>query len=126
VNRMAKGNTLMSDGEHHRAQRAVVGRLLTPKSLAARQPQVQALADTLVDGLVEWGLIRRRYGPRSAHPFHTVSDLLHALLVTKVERLEVGIPVRKLNNHIRAFARLPIRMIAAWLTLCTSSLNFKC
>ena len=24
VNRMAKGNTLMSDGEHHRAQRAVV------------------------------------------------------------------------------------------------------
>jgi cytochrome P450 len=55
VNRKFKGNTLMSDGEHHRAQRAVVGRPLTPKSLAALQPQVQALADTLVDGLVERG-----------------------------------------------------------------------
>ena len=54
VNRIAKGNILMSDGEHHPAQRAAVGRPLTRKSLAALQPN-EAVADTLVDGLVEWG-----------------------------------------------------------------------
>ena len=34
-------------------------------------------------------------------------------LVTKVERLELRAPVRKLNNLIRSFASLPTRVIAA-------------
>jgi cytochrome P450 len=34
-------------------------------------------------------------------------------LVAKVETLEVGEPVRKLNNLIRSFASLPVHVIAA-------------
>jgi cytochrome P450 len=55
VNAKFKGNTLMSDGERHRVQREVVGRPLRPKALAALQPDVQELADVLVDQLVARG-----------------------------------------------------------------------
>jgi cytochrome P450 len=55
INALARGNTLMSDGELHRVQREVVGRPLTPKSLADLRPDVQALADALIERLVEQG-----------------------------------------------------------------------
>jgi cytochrome P450 len=55
VNRTFKGNTLMSDGELHLLQRGVIGRPLTPKALADLQPEVQKLANALVDRLVEQG-----------------------------------------------------------------------
>jgi cytochrome P450 len=55
VNRKFKGNTLMSDGELHLVQRDVIGRPLTPKALADLQPEVQKLANALVDRLVEQG-----------------------------------------------------------------------
>ena len=55
VNRKFKGNTLMSDGELHLVQREVIGRPLTPKALADLQPEVQKLANALVDRLVEQG-----------------------------------------------------------------------
>jgi cytochrome P450 len=55
VNRTFKGNTLMSDGELHLVQREVIGRPLTPKALADLQPEVQKLANALVDRLVEQG-----------------------------------------------------------------------
>ena len=53
VNRTFKGNTLMSDGELHRVQREVIGRPLTPRALADLQPEVQKLANALVDRLIE-------------------------------------------------------------------------
>ena len=55
VNRIAKGNISMSDGEHHRCTTRRGRPTTDPKSLAALQPEVQTLADTLVDGLVEQG-----------------------------------------------------------------------
>jgi cytochrome P450 len=76
INQKFKGNTLMSDGDHHSAQRDVVGRPLTPKSLAALQPQVQALADTLVDGLVERGSFDAVTDLAQPIPSSWVPDLL--------------------------------------------------
>ena len=52
INQGGRGTTLMSDGEHHRRQRDVIGRPLTPKALSSLQPDVQALADGLVDQLL--------------------------------------------------------------------------
>jgi len=43
-------------------------------------------------------------------PAHLDGNAVLSALVAKVERLEVGIRVRKLNNLIRAFASLPIRV----------------
>jgi cytochrome P450 len=47
----------MSDGDEHRRQREIIGRPLTPRSLAELRPDAQALADALVDRLVQ----RRRF-----------------------------------------------------------------
>jgi cytochrome P450 len=53
INEGGRGTTLMSDGEAHARQREIIGRPLTPKALASMRPAVQALADALVDRLVE-------------------------------------------------------------------------
>jgi cytochrome P450 len=67
VNTVGRGTTLMSDGEEHRAQREIIGRPLTPRALAALQPDAQAIADGVVDRLVE-----RRH-------FDAVTDLAEVL-----------------------------------------------
>jgi cytochrome P450 len=53
INDAGQGTTLMSDGEEHRCLRGIVGRPLTPRSLADLRPEAQQLADALVDRLVE-------------------------------------------------------------------------
>jgi cytochrome P450 len=55
INEGGRGTTIMSDGEEHRCQREVIVRPLTPRALAGLRPQAQALADRLVDDLVERG-----------------------------------------------------------------------
>lgn len=75
VNSAGRGTTLMSDGDEHRAQREVIGRPLTPRSLADLRPDAQAIADELVDRLVD----RRR--------FDAVSDLAEVLPSTWVPGL---------------------------------------
>jgi cytochrome P450 len=75
INGLGRGTTLMSDGDEHRTQREVIGRPLTPRSLADLRPQAQAMADALVDGLVQ----RRR--------FDAVTDLAAVLPTTWVPDL---------------------------------------
>lgn len=53
INELGRGTLLASDGEEHAHLRAIVGRPLTPKSLADLRPDAQALADGLVGRLVE-------------------------------------------------------------------------
>ncbi len=67
INDLGRGTTLMSDGDEHRTQRAIIGRPLTPRALADLRPDAQAIADALVDRLVE----RRR--------FDAVTDLAEVL-----------------------------------------------
>lgn len=76
VNAKFKGNTLMSDGERHRVQREVVGRPLRPKALAELQPDVQELADALVDQLVAQGSFDAVVDLAQAIPTTWVPDLL--------------------------------------------------
>jgi cytochrome P450 len=75
INHAGRGTTLMSDGAAHDRQREVIGRPLTPKALAALRPDVQRLADDLVDRLVE----RRS--------FDAVGDLAEVIPVTWVPDL---------------------------------------
>jgi cytochrome P450 len=75
INKGGRGTTLMSDGETHDRQRRVIGRPLTPKALSELRPDVQALADKLVDNLVE----RRA--------FDAVRDLAEVIPVTWVPDL---------------------------------------
>jgi cytochrome P450 len=75
INALGRGTTLMSDGEEHRTQREIIGRPLTPRSLADLRPDAQALADVLVERLVE----RRR--------FDAVTDLAETLPTTWVPDL---------------------------------------
>jgi cytochrome P450 len=72
INSLGRGTTLMSDGEEHRRQREIIGRPLTPRSLADLRPDAQAIADTLVDRLVG-----RRH-------FDAVTDLAEMLPATWV------------------------------------------
>lgn len=65
----------MSDGKEHRTQREVIGRPLTPRALADLRLDAQAIADALVDRLVE-----RRY-------FDAVTDLAEILPTTWVPDL---------------------------------------
>jgi cytochrome P450 len=53
LNEIGRGTTLMSDGDDHRRLRSVIGRPLTPKSLAELRPLAHARAAELIDGLVE-------------------------------------------------------------------------
>ena len=75
INRLGRGTTLMSDGEEHRRQREIIGRPLTPQSIADLRPDAQVIADTLVDRLVE----RRN--------FDAVADLAEMLPATWVPDL---------------------------------------
>lgn len=52
VNSLAVGTTLMSDGEEHRRQREIIGRPLTPSSLAELRHDGQAIATRIVEHLV--------------------------------------------------------------------------
>ncbi|MGH9079764.1 MAG: hypothetical protein ACRDYE_06780 [Acidimicrobiales bacterium] len=64
-----------ADGGEHRTQREVIGRPLTPRTLADLRPDAQTIADALVDRLVE----RRR--------FDAVTDLAEVLPTTWVPDL---------------------------------------
>jgi len=75
LNEVGRGTTLMSDGDEHRVQREIIGRPLTPKALAELRPDAQAIADALVERLVE----RRS--------FDAVTDLAHVLPGTWVPDL---------------------------------------
>jgi len=75
INTLGPGTTLMSDGAEHTAQRDVIGRPLTPRALAERRPEAQAIADALVDRLVA----RRR--------IDAVADLAEVLPATWVPDL---------------------------------------
>jgi cytochrome P450 len=75
INEGGRGTTLMSDGDEHRCQREVIGRPLTPRALAALRPDAQAIADRLVDRLVERGT------------FDAVADLAEVLPATWVPDL---------------------------------------
>ena len=52
INSLGRGTTLMSDGEEHRIQREIIGRPLTPRSLADLRSDAQAIVDAFVDRLV--------------------------------------------------------------------------
>jgi len=75
INMLGRGTTLMSDGAEHRTQRDVIGRPLTPRALADLRPDAQAIADALVDELVE------------REHFDGVSDLAEVLPTTWVPDL---------------------------------------
>lgn len=75
INVAGRGTTLMSDGDEHRTQREIIGRPLTPRSLADLRPDAQAIADALMDRLVQ----QRR--------FDAVSDLAEVLPSTWVPDL---------------------------------------
>lgn len=60
----------------------VIGRPLTPRALADLRPDAQAIADALVEGLIERVAIIHLTAP----------------------------PVRKRNNLIRSFASLPVEV----------------
>src|SRR5271156_2517759 len=53
VNAAGAGTTLMSDGDVHDLQRAVLAHGLTPRALRPIQDTVQSAADNLVDAVVE-------------------------------------------------------------------------
>jgi cytochrome P450 len=81
VNTVGVGTTLMSDGEVHDLQRAVLARRLTPRGLRPLHQTVQAAADALVERLVRRG------------SFDAVRDLARALPLSIVPDL-VGWPLR--------------------------------
>jgi len=90
INVAGRGTTLMSDGDQHRTQRDIIGRPLTPRSLADLRPDAQAIADQLTDRLVE----QRR--------FDAVSDLAEVLPSTWVPDL-LGWPDDE-RSHLVAWA----------------------
>jgi cytochrome P450 len=53
INEAGQGTTLMTDGDEHRAMRNVIGPPLTPRAIAGLRPAAQAMADQLVDELLE-------------------------------------------------------------------------
>ncbi len=75
INSLGRGTTLMSDGDEHRTQREIIGRPLTPRALAALRPDAQAVADALIDRLVDRGR------------FDAVTDLAEVLPATWVPDL---------------------------------------
>jgi cytochrome P450 len=66
----------MSDGDEHRCQREVIGRPLTPRALADLRPEAQALADGLVDHLLERGTFDAVTDLAEVLPANWVPDLL--------------------------------------------------
>jgi cytochrome P450 len=55
INEGGRGTTLMSDGDDHRRLRDVIAPPLTPRAIAELRPEAQAIADRLIDDLVERG-----------------------------------------------------------------------
>ena len=80
VNTVGLGTTLMSDGDVHDVQRAVLARRLTPRGLRPLHETVQSAADALVERLVRRG------------SFDAVRDLARALPLSIVPDL-VGWPI---------------------------------
>ena len=76
VNMLGPGTTLMSDGDAHAIQREVIGRPLTPKALADLRQDAQAMADALVDRLVERGSFDAVADLAEVIPSTWVPDLL--------------------------------------------------
>jgi cytochrome P450 len=85
VNTVGLGTTLMSDGDVHDLQRAILAHRLTPRGLRPIHETVQAAADALVERLV---------GQRT---FDAVADLARALPMSIVPDL-VGWPVHGRDN----------------------------
>jgi cytochrome P450 len=85
VNAAGAGTTLMSDGDVHDSQRAVLAHGLTPRALRPLHDTVQSAANTLVDAVVKRGT------------FDAVSDLARALPLTIVPDL-VGWPLHGRDN----------------------------
>lgn len=79
INAAGAGTTLMSDGELHTQQRAVISRRLAPRALRSLQADVQRTANDVVD----------RLAARNA--FDAVTDLARALPLSVVPDL-VGWP----------------------------------
>ena len=79
INGIAIGGTLMSDGDEHDAQRAMIGQGLTPRALRSMRASVEQLATDQVTQLV------------AARSFDAVTDLARALPLTVVPEL-VGWP----------------------------------
>jgi cytochrome P450 len=75
ISTLGRGTTLMSDGEEHRVQREIIGRPLTPRALADLRPDAQAMAEAIVDRLVE------------GRSFDAVTDLAEVLPATWVPDL---------------------------------------
>ncbi len=75
INVAGRGTTLMSDGDEHQCQRDIIGRPLTPRALTDLRPEAQALADDLIDRLVE------------QQTFDAVTDLAEVLPATWVPDL---------------------------------------
>jgi cytochrome P450 len=89
INRGGRGTTLMSDGAEHARQREIIGRSLTPRALADLRPDAQALADALVDRLVQ------------QRSFDAVPDLAEVLPSTWVPDL-LGWPAEG-RDHLLAW-----------------------
>ena len=89
INTGGRGTTLMSDGAEHATQREIIGRPLTPRSLADLRPDAQRLAEALVDRLVGEG------------SFDAVGDLAEVLPSTWVPDL-LGWPAEG-REHLLAW-----------------------
>ncbi len=76
VNEVARGTTLMSDGDEHRRQRSIIGQPLTPRRLAELRPVAADLAAGLVDGLLERGRFDAVRDLAEVIPATWVPDLL--------------------------------------------------
>ena len=76
INDGGRGTTLMSDGEEHRCQREIIGRPLTPRSLADLRPDAQRLAGDLVDDVVARGTFDAVTELAEVLPATWVPDLL--------------------------------------------------
>jgi cytochrome P450 len=76
INEGGRGTTLMSDGDDHRAMRAVISPPLTPRAVASLRPPAQAIADALVDELVGREEIDAVTDLASVLPATWVPDLL--------------------------------------------------
>ena len=76
INEGGRGTTLMSDGDDHRAMRAVISPPLTPRAVAALRPAAQAIADALVDALLDRGQVDAVTDLAAVLPATWVPDLL--------------------------------------------------
>jgi cytochrome P450 len=79
VNRLSAGTTLASDGDVHRARRALVMKPMMPSALRAVRPEIERLAEALVADLARRG------------EFDGIADFARHLPVAVVSHL-VGLP----------------------------------